>query len=73
MRWLRQEGPLPLHPYRDSAIVYGILAIVIIGMTVLTGGGLARGFLIAIAFFVLATGYSWWRFHQRLLQERERQ
>ena len=71
MRWLRRERPLPQHPYRDSAIVYGVMAAVIVGMTAVTGGGLARGVVVAAAFFVLATGWSWWRFRERM-QERER-
>jgi hypothetical protein len=71
MRWLRREGPLPQHPYRDSAIVYGVMAAVIVGMTAVTGGGLARGVVVAGAFFVLATGWSWWRFRERV-QGRER-
>ena len=72
MNWLRRQGPVPKHPYRDSAIVYGIMAGVIVGFTAVTGGGLARGVVVAVGFIVLATGWSWWRFRERLLQERER-
>ncbi len=71
MKWSRGEDRIPEHPFRDSAIVYGILAGVIVLLTAITGGGLGRGVAIAFAFFVLATGWSWWRFRQRL-QERDR-
>jgi hypothetical protein len=68
VRW--RERPIPRHPFRDSAIVYGVLAVVIVVFSVVTGGGLARALLIAAAFFVVATGWSWWRFRQRLEQQR---
>jgi cytochrome bd-type quinol oxidase subunit 2 len=61
---------VPRHPFRDSAILYGILAVVIVVVSALTGGGLARGIVIAIAFFVAATGWSWWRFRERMSEER---
>ena len=36
--------PLPKHPYRDSAIFYGVLAVIVVVVTALTGGDLrARG------------------------------
>jgi nicotinamide riboside transporter PnuC len=63
--------PLPQHPYRDSAVLYAILAIIIVVASLLTGGGL-RGLLVAIAFFIAATGWSWWRFHARLERHRGR-
>ena len=71
MRWGR-ERPLPRHPFRDSAILYGVLAIVIVAVTIVTGGGIAKGIAIAAAFFVFATGWSWWRFRERLEQRGER-
>ena len=60
---------LPRHPFRDSAILYGVLSVIIVVVSFLTGGGLARGIVIAVAFFVVATGWSWWRFRGRLAQE----
>ncbi len=66
MRWPRAETEIPDHPFRDSAILYAVLAAVILVLTALTGGGAVRGAVIALAFFVLATGWSWWRFRQRI-------
>jgi hypothetical protein len=60
------------HPVRDSAIVYGILALVIVLGAALTGSGLVRGLIIAIAFFLAATAWNWWRFRRRLEQRSDR-
>jgi membrane protein implicated in regulation of membrane protease activity len=68
----RGEQSVPRHPFRDSAIFYAILAIVIVAVSTLTGGGLAKGLVIAVAFFVAATGWSWWRFRERLEHRDER-
>jgi membrane protein implicated in regulation of membrane protease activity len=59
------EG-VPRHPYRDSAIFYAVLAALIVGVALLTGGGMKRAFAFAAIFFVLATGWSWWKWRQRL-------
>jgi len=63
------RAKLPRHPFRDSAILYGVLAVIIVVVSAVTGGGLARGIVIAVAFFVAATGWSWWRFRERLAEE----
>jgi membrane protein implicated in regulation of membrane protease activity len=65
LRWGGSPRRLPAHPYRDSAIVYGILAAVVIGVTALTGGNLRTALILAPLLFVVATGYSWWRLRQR--------
>jgi Flp pilus assembly protein TadB len=72
MRWWRTETGIPAHPFRDSAILYAVLAGVIVLMTAITGGGIARGVVVAIAFFLVATGWTWWRFRQRLQAEERR-
>jgi membrane protein implicated in regulation of membrane protease activity len=61
---------LPKHPFRDSAILYGVLSAIIVVVSAVTGGGVAKGLVIGIAFFVAATAWSWWRFRERLAQER---
>jgi hypothetical protein len=61
-----RDDPLPRRPFRSSAIVYGALAGFVFAFGTLTGNGLIETIAIAIAFFVLATGYTWWRFHQRM-------
>jgi membrane protein implicated in regulation of membrane protease activity len=42
-----------------------VLALVILVVAAITGGGLARAFLVAVAYFVVATAWSWFRFRQR--------
>jgi hypothetical protein len=60
---------LPRHPFRDSAILYGVLAAIIVIVAVATGGGVAKGIVIALAFFVVATAWSWWRLRERAAEE----
>jgi hypothetical protein len=60
------RGDLPKRPYRDSALLYGALAVVVLVFALLTGGGVVRAVVVALAFFVCATAWSWWRFRQRL-------
>ena len=60
------------HPVRDSAIVYGVLALVIVLGAALTGSGLVRGVVVAVAFFLVATAWNWWRFRRRLEQSSDR-
>jgi hypothetical protein len=48
-----------------------VLACAIVGFGVLTDNDLVQTIVIAVGFFVLATGYSWWRFRQRLAREGE--
>jgi len=38
-----------------------------------TGGGLGRAVGIAAVFFVVASGWSWWRWHQRLARARAKE
>jgi len=57
---------VPQRPFRNSAIFYALLACVVVGFGVLTGNDLTQTIVIAVIFFVIATGYSWWRFRQRL-------
>jgi uncharacterized protein HemX len=62
--------PRSPHPFRDSAIIYGCLAVLIVVIATLTGGGFAKAVAIAAAFFVGATAWSWWRVRRRPQQER---
>jgi len=63
--------PLPKHPYRSSAIFYGVLSAILVGVTYATGGGLWRALLVAVGFFVIATGFSWYRFRTKLAEREE--
>jgi heme O synthase-like polyprenyltransferase len=69
LRWDTPERPLPKHPYRDSAFIYGGMAVVLFAVVVATGGTVVRGILAAVAVFVAATLYSWWRWHGRLRKQ----
>ena len=69
LRWDGTPRTIPKHPYRDSAIVYAVLAGVVVGVTALTGGNMRAALSIAPVLFVVATGYSWWRWRQREQEE----
>jgi membrane protein DedA with SNARE-associated domain len=73
--------PVPKRPFRDSAIFYGVLSVLFVLVVWATGGAVLPrwddqqreigGLLIALLFFVVATGYSWWRFQQRIEEEEQ--
>ena len=65
--------PLPRHPYRDSAIFYGVLSACLVGIASVTGAGFVRGLIVGVAFFAIATGFSWWRFREKLRQREAEQ
>ena len=60
------ERPIPAHPYRDTALVYGCMAGVLVVVAALTGGDLLQAALGAAAFFAVATAWTWWKFHRRI-------
>jgi hypothetical protein len=64
--------PLPVHPYRSSALFYAILSGILLGVTYATGGSMWRAVLFGAGFFVIATGFTWYRFRERLA-ERDRE
>ena len=66
----RPEPPITRHPYRDTAIVYGCLAAVVVLVAWATGGGFAKALVVAGVFFVIATGWSFHRIHRRLRRGR---
>jgi len=70
--WGVPELPPPRHPYRDTLLVYGGLALVIVLVAWVTGGSLGKAVLIAVVFFIAATGWSSWRWRERLRAERRR-
>jgi 4-amino-4-deoxy-L-arabinose transferase-like glycosyltransferase len=73
LRRASDSVPLPKHPFRDSAIVYGVLAGVIVAVAYLTKGDVVDALVVGAGFFVLATAWSWWRFRQRLEAQQGRQ
>ncbi|HXV04083.1 MAG TPA: hypothetical protein VFP24_10965 [Gaiellaceae bacterium] len=69
---MRTRRELPKRPFRDSAIFYGVLALLGFGFLLLTGQEAGRAAFGAFAAFVLATSWSWWRFARARAQEEEK-
>ena len=71
-RWDMPAPPPPKHPYRDTVLVYGALAAVVVVVSVLTGGAWKRAVTIAALFFVVAVAWSWRNWRLRLRARRDR-
>ena len=63
--------PKAKRPFRDSAILYAVFAVIFVVITFVTGGNVLVSIPLAAGCFVLATAYSWWRIRQRLDEERQ--
>jgi hypothetical protein len=61
--------PIPRHPYRDSALFHTALGLLLLAVAWLTGGDLAKAAIVAALYIVIAIGWSWYRFRQRLARE----
>jgi hypothetical protein len=57
--------PPPRNAYRGAAMLHAVLAIVILVVAVISGTDLLKALAVAAAYFVAATGWSWFRFRQR--------
>jgi hypothetical protein len=57
--------PPPSRPYRGAALLHAVLAAVILVLAAATDGDLGKAAIVAAAYFVVATGWSWFRFRQR--------
>jgi hypothetical protein len=66
----RDERPIPAHPYRDTALVYGVMAVAVVVVATLTGGDVIRAGLVAVVFFAVSTIWTSWKFRARI-RERE--
>jgi Flp pilus assembly protein TadB len=55
-------------PYRDSALIYGVFAVIVIVVAVLTGGRVLWAVVAGVGAFLIGTAWTW-----RSLRERERQ
>jgi hypothetical protein len=70
LRWETPERrPVPKHPVRDSALVYALMAAVIVGVGVATGGSIGRSLVIAVLFYVAAMAWAVFRWRQKLRDE----
>jgi membrane protein implicated in regulation of membrane protease activity len=72
LRWDSSERKIPAHPYRDSALLYGFLAALVVVVSVATGGDVVRAAVVAVVAFVIATAFSWWRWRARIQRQEER-
>ena len=52
-------------PYRDAALAYGGLGLLVVVIAYATGSSLLRSIIGGVAAAVLATGWTWWRLRQR--------
>jgi Flp pilus assembly protein TadB len=60
----RPETPVK-NPYRDTFVVYGLLALLVVVIAWLTGGSVGRAIVVALFFFVVASGWSVYRLRER--------
>jgi hypothetical protein len=72
-RWDPAPLPAPKRPYRDTAIFHVVLAALIVVVALVTGGDLGNAIAIAIAFFLLATAWSWSRWRKKLREQAQRE
>ena len=65
--------PPPKNPVRDTLLVYGALSLIIVLISWLTGGSVGRAVMIAAFFFVVASGWTIFRFRSRARREAEKE
>jgi len=72
LRWGAPDPPPPKHPYRDTVIVYGAFAVIVVLVAWATGGDVKKAAVVAIVFFLLATAWNTYRLLQRRRADRTR-
>jgi nicotinamide riboside transporter PnuC len=77
MKRLRWESPdrgrpVPKHPYRDTAILYAVLAVLVVVIAYATEGDVVNAVIVAFFVFIAATLWSWRTWRNRLREERSR-
>jgi Flp pilus assembly protein TadB len=65
LQWGLPETPPPKHPLRDTFLVYGGLALVVIILAWVTGGSVTKAVAVAAVFFVLASAWNAYRWRMR--------
>lgn len=65
LTWGATDEPSSKRPMRDSLLVYGGLALVVVAFAWLSGGSLVKALVVAIVFFVLASGWALLRLRRR--------
>ena len=73
LQWELPETPPPKHPYRDTLIVYAVLAAIVVLVAWATGGAVGKAALVAAGFFVVASAWnvSRWRAKAHAAARRE--
>jgi membrane protein implicated in regulation of membrane protease activity len=66
------DRPVPKHPYRDTALLYGVLAVLVVVIAFATGGSVKSAVITAALVFLVATLWSWRTWRNRLREEREK-
>ena len=69
LQWGVPESPPPRHPYRDSLIVYAVLAVIIVLVAWATGGSVRSAVFVAAVFFLFASAWHFFRYRTRLCEE----
>jgi hypothetical protein len=63
---------VPKHPYRDSFLVYGFFALLVVLLAWVTGGSVVRAVVIAAAVWAAASLWNVVRWRERLRREAAR-
>ena len=69
LRWGLPEAPVPRHPNRDSMLVYGFFAALVVLLAWVTGGSIGKAVVIAAVVWAAASIWSIARWRQRLQRE----
>ena len=76
LRWdspvLDRDRPVPKHPYRDTAILYAVLALLVVVIAWATGGNVVNAAVTAAGVFVAATLWSWRSWRNRIRDDEAR-
>ena len=65
--WQTPQRPVPKHPYRDTALLYAVLAGLVVVFAAATGyQHLVKAVVVAVIVFFAATTYSWWYWYDRI-------
>ena len=72
LEWGVPEPEPPKHPFRDSVILYAVLAIVLVLIAWATGGAVGKAAAVAVLFFCVAVGWSTVRWRSKIREADER-
>ena len=61
LQWDVPDRLPPKHPIRDTLLVYGAFAVIIVLVAWATGGGVARAAVVGVVFFAVASAWNVYR------------